>query len=631
MKKIIKIKDYFTDETNEMLDTIYQDLLIDKNNIEKYKDIVSEENHNLLSISLRNNKNELAFLLIDIQFGLDHINDRKEHSLIDCFDEYFFDGGYCLLKILEKINNFKFEKKSFFWEQLLTHKMPTFFESKEIFCKSLELLDLHNINKKHLMKFEMFAQIYDKEKPLYDIWQSFKKEKQIHFSLKEQFLYFLETVKNEDLLTYSLTPNVNKPYYKLINAFVKSIIYKIDNIDNQEMYNNNPYLEKIDKLVGERTLLNYQQLVNYKIFDTIHNLKIKELSKGKLFSSTKFFDYIIYTKHSAYGVEQKDFIPLLKKYGLKSISFPKNYSQHLVYEYLDAQLDILSSGFNIDKMKLGCNILNLTLDNPFKENTGGFYNVNHNYIKIFNTSSLDHLLSTSFYHSLNLLKKYYKSSFNTAIAHEYTHFLQYIKKEDKDFIFNTEDIKKEWKEIEKTLKNTQSKEFCIDYLINYCFKTNNEQIDPSLKNILEECFKPFNSDFKKDLNYIKSFLNLTNFLNNSNLEHTSIFCKVIINAYHSQRESSYQEQIWKELDILKGKKYYLKDIEIHARLVEQFIFNDKEDNLSYLNSNAHENIEEVLKPKLVKFNQMLISNLENFYHLNNTKLQIIQNKKKNSP
>lgn len=612
---MIKISDYYTEKTKNRLDVIYQDLKNDPEKIKEHGLLFSEENHNLLGLALRHNHRDLASLLIDMKWGLNHFCERNEHVLLSAQGDF-------LIFNLNKLKNFNLKNASLMWKQVIEQRIDFFVYDKDIFFSFLESCNLKYIKDEQLLMIETFAYKNNtEENPVLDIWSSFKKKNNIQIESHSVFQYLVKLAHNYLDNNYSLDNIVNKKKYRQYLLANKCVSYALENINNPELLDKNPYYYKIVKNFHKtKGAYNFNNIL-------ISSCLLKDIILGKhkdidYLNNNKFissFNNIIDVKYYPCKLENKNFDLLLSKYRLANISFPKNYSPNLVYLFLESQINILVQNFDIPSECFGNNTLKISLKSYLNNtNHKGSYNPIDNTIEIICGEELEYNLSYNvpkLQKLQELQNKKYISAFQNTFSHEYTHFLQNPINNTK--FFEQPDIKNEWKKITKLFSVKHSKDDCLEYLKDIANHNDFTLSEPIILNI-KNCLNQFDNNFQKDKNYVISLVKLKNSLNDPAIFQTF---ELIIKSYHSQNKSSFREEIWKGYDAIRKKIYLNNPAEVHARLVEKVIVDlDTEYSLYYFGMTKPENeMIPHIKPKLKAFNQILVDNLNKYKKQNNKK------------
>jgi hypothetical protein len=493
--------------------------------------------------------------------------------------------------------------------------------------------------------------IFTQKEPLMNKWNKFCKSHNISSSIINVF--------NQHMLKFSNKLQVYVPNNNLSNSIDKQ--QAID--EYKSLYNG--VKNKFDQFVvdlTEATKHNNQQFTdNFLLSSTIKKDMAQFLKPNEVWNSAisnqdiecglykkEIFELYELTKSLISGKSNKEGIPhyllsdkyikllnndwekihlekiidispiqeVLIKYNLKCLVFDKKHNIDTLNHILNIGFLKISHVLKIEPLKIGqgelyidCAIYETNenvLGSFFSEKNALWLNTNkiglNAHIKDISQTKLNDLTST--------------------FVHEYTHFLQYLNEPNPKIIFEN-NLKDDWGNIVNTINYKKySKDDIHDIFITLVKKImineevaiDNDKID-NLKLQFNEYFENNNSS---SLKKIKSIIIKDTTKENEEFVYFKKMIELFKISY--KKPEAFQEELWRNYDkVFNGKydihktTYWSNPIEIHARLNQEIFLKDSSSMLDvghFLSSEEKNDLIQLLKPKLEKFNQLLISHKE---------------------
>lgn len=198
-------------------------------------------------------------------------------------------------------------------------------------------------------------------------------------------------------------------------------------------------------------------------------------------------------------------------------------------------------------------------------------------------------------------------------VHEYTHYLQDLvlnlsTEQYKKHVPNKLKVFKEWKKIEDILRQEEKPQIdnlISKYISEYKPKKREDEIvflnnqDPDLLAKLDFIEKHTKSLFHGEIN----FKELKKIFKENTLIHPDdqkMYLKDIKELYQAYQKKSFEYTLWKSKDKSRNHFYFQKNIEIHARLVEQLV-----KSTGYYDVGEDKMLK--IKPILKQFNHLMAS------------------------
>lgn len=626
------------DITEENLENYYQKISID-NNYFKLNNI-NTLNHNGSSLLFyASSYNNIAFCNFLIEKGI-NINVINNYGIspLTCANKDIFE----LI-----IKNKKLDKEKIFLSLINSIDSSAYhLDNFSLFLEHFEQEIIKSPQEKILQIHTAVFCLNSKNNIIEKIWTNFCKKHNITYSIIDIFKNHMLNCSNKYLY-------INHDNLEYLDMSYKEKHHKITNLYHQFIIDLSNIMEIRSKKLTEEFLLS-----------SLIKKDIANLSKNKLFEvsiSNDNIEYNFYQKEITYikeminvilkdKVNENGFLSnfleppylltikkdysflfshknininpiknLIKQYDIESISLSKEHNINTLFSILNTAFNTVSnifnlSSFNLDFQKLHIDTFPYNTNNP---NIIGAFDFKNNKLWI-NSKEID--LSNH----IQDIEPETLSNFMSVFIHEYTHFLQYINEKNPHYVFEN-DLQSEWKEI---LNIINYKKYTLNDVVNIGLSFANDSMSSENLTLNTENSKQIKlhltnyfSGQQLSLKKIKSFI--VNDKNKENLNWNHFEKLIILLNTCYKNPTSFQQEIWNNYDkIMNGnyhpekKVYYNDNIEIHARLNETVFFNNQEKNIIdigyFLNEQENENLINLLKPKLIKFNQLLLANKTQF-------------------
>lgn len=629
----------FDEISDEIIEKYYQQILNDTSYFEKNN--INELNHNgssllFYAVIWKN----VPFIKLLLNKGCDvNIINRYGDSSLTLADKEVFE-------II--INNENLNKEKIL-PSLITSRWSSCYQ-KNNFSLFLEVFEQEIIKLSHDQLQHINRAVVTIKEPLIEQWNTFCQNHNINNNITNVFRHHMLKYSNRNLSVFNnnCSNSIDKQqaidaYKNLYNEIKKKFnqfvfdLTEITKKKNQQKTDDFLLSSSIKREIAQFLKLNERgesAISNHDIECGLYKEEMSELynltkllisgksdSQGnpRYLSSDNYLNLLSNDWEKINlenNIDIKPIQDMLTKYNLKGLVFDKNinidtliYVLNVVFSIIEDVLKIKSSKIGQGELFIDCSI------SKTNENALGIFSFEKKSLWI-NTNQIylsDHIKDIS-QPELN--------NFISTFIHEYTHFLQFIN-ENPQRIFENH-LEKEWKSILKTINYKKySKEDIDNIFINFAKEImlkeeiliENDKID-NLKLQINDYFENHTiSSLKKIKSIIIKDTTKENELFIDFKKMLDLFKEVTKNP------EAFQEEIWKNYrKVFDGEynseiRYWSDPIEIHARLNQEVFVNESGNMLDvghFLSVDEKNDLIQLLKPKLEKFNQLLIAHREDY-------------------
>lgn len=640
----------------EEIEIIYQELLKDN----QYIDIndINLNGTTLLGFAILHHHVPMVKLLTKMRCNPNTINRFGYHIISYCNHDEIFD---------EILSMPTFDKK-FALKHIVGSSGISLFDNLITYKKFIdnfkdEILQSVEIDILNLALYTYQSNIEEKNhEERIEIWEQFNETHSLTYFSTDLFFKMFQYYDKAlpFVIGSSSSLKDNKTFQKKfteIKEYIKEHISSIHINFNQEIIDSHhptSTLERINTMLGWKQISIFLDKYRYLpknnkehtqfleiewLWDCLTNLAYNNSFDDFHYTANLWINNFIHHWKPHYvshvdNCQNSQISQLLKQYGITKLTFNKDCNPDTLFIFLKECLNLCHVNFSFDDYFIGNNKISIHIGeiyNPTQELEeapccGNFspaqetLNIISNYQQFAKSPD-------------NYLKETITSiEFKKTFIHEYTHFLQYRasfgqNKEEhgilKSFFFHHN---KDWSDIMNILytKNTYSQEQCLHFLLD-SFEQSLSKDDISIVPNVKKEISSLLSNYIY-LGVKKSYKDLKNVIDlhfKDFEEYNDYFfynVKIISYAYRNQKHLSFQQSLWEKINQVEsgGKFNYDSAIEIHARLMEEFVENHRtilpNHILSSINPLDRENILKKIDVALPIFNHILqqyIATIEN--------------------
>lgn len=637
------------DINDENLESYYQKIL--SNELYFEKNDINSVNHNGSSLLFYAVAfNNVCFSKFLIENGIDvNIINNNGYSALSWADKSTFE----LIVKSENLNKQDMLLSLIGTTDSTYHNLEVFPLFLQYFEENIIALSPDDLLKIHTAIFSL----RDTKTINEPLWINFCNKHDINYSIIDVFQHHILNFYNKNLyITDKLESNneyknkyeqINQTYQQFIvdlcivmnqkskvltedfisKATVKKDISKILKKNNIGLH----YLTDVDLASATyiREIKNIEDIVNFIITDKVNNDGLLTSFLDSSYLSHSYLDKICKDYDHIFPSKKIDISPiknLMKQYSIKSILISKSHNIDTVTAVLEKAFNMVSNIFNLSDFDM--NFKPLQIDTFFRNINNEKNVVLGSFNAEFNTLWInsDEINLSDHLKDINPKKL---NEFISVFTHEYTHYLQFLNEKTPQKIFE-HTLKAQWDDILNTINYKAYTKNDIECIALSCARkvmkdenlVSTNESDEQIKLHLQSYFDGNELSLKK----VKSLIIKDKTKINENWNH---FEKLIILFKMSfKKPDIFQQEIWRNYDkVMHGSLnlskpvYYNDDIEIHARLNEKVYFNTHSDSIIdvgyFLKKEEQDDLVLLLKPKLEKFNQLLLSHKKQFVDVHN--------------